>query len=334
MALSLTAPIVYDDIQEIVLLKPLKVFLLRGYAGDEIVIKADAVQAGHVKSAGVVVKAIDPGVKMKVLTPPEILELRNYVELYLAVMDVMGAVIVTDPERAAIDSLRQLFAMPGNVTMMKMNKQTLQDLGEAFNMRSQGDKGPVKQFITALKSPGGLEKLGQVIAADMYNGNTDRFCPLEPGVPPMPPLSAGSLSVQLKVVVNPGNVMIIVGPTGVFSASLLDYVDPQSQFKDSTHTLANQEAGQVWPGRTLIDKTARHAFAKDVIEDLEKILHPKKHKLSLKTKLGSDAVKRLEAGMLEAVKLIKRALEVKYNPAKWNSVPSVRDRYQLLCQIK
>jgi hypothetical protein len=93
------------------------------------------------------------------------------------------------------------------------------DLLEVAN-KAFGDlneTGPLQSFISALVAPKGLEGLGQVIAADAFNGNADRFNLFaEP-----PPGKFGTQSVDLRVLVNPGNIIQSRNQNGVI-VSLLD----------------------------------------------------------------------------------------------------------------
>jgi hypothetical protein len=52
----------------------------------------------------------------------------------------------------------------------------------------------------------------------------------------------------------------------------------------------------------------------------------------VKTKLGSDASSRVERGMLEGAQLIKRKLELMYNPHGWTV--GIMDRYLIICQAR
>lgn len=116
----------------------------------------------------------------------------------------------------------------------------------------------------------------------------------------------------------------------------LDFVDPQSEFKDINTPLAQAEpratrSGKTWPARILLDKTKRKDFAKDIVHDLELLLNPHKSRFSLQTKLKSDAADRLVKGMIQGAQLIKDKLELKYNPNGWT--PGILDRHQIICRV-
>jgi hypothetical protein len=191
-----------------------------------------------------------------------------------------------------------------------------------------GNKGDLQSFILALTTAGGLEKLGKIIAADLFNGNTDRFFPGSKGTK-----TIGGVTFSLRCLVNVGNVFAVIS-TGGPETGALDFIDPNSLFKNMHEALATAEsnAGVLWPGRTLVQKKTRDAFAADCIHDLEALLDPKKSKLRLTTKLGRNADGRLAAGMVQGAQLIKAKLEQKYNPNNWTQ--GARDRYMLMCQVR
>jgi hypothetical protein len=171
--------------------------------------------------------------------------------------------------------------------------------------------------------------MGQVVAGDMFTNNTDRFRPIDG----QKTFTYGPFEVNLKTLVNPGNAMI-VATQGGYKASMLDYADPNNPFHDLNAPLGpvEQRLDKKWYGRTLVDKRARRKFAEEIADDLEAMLHPKKSFFSLKAKLGRDAAKRLDAGMVQGARLIKTQLEAKFSPNRWT--PGTRERYDLICQVR
>lgn len=330
MPLSVLTPITAADIINVTMYKDLKVYLLSSQDGSEVVIKTDAVFQTQIKSAGAIVKAVDPAVKMKILTAAEIDQLKDYVK-YIDEMTAYFSDLRVEPfflerQKMAVGKLKEslTFGFP----FAKMTKQTIHNIEDAAIARGTGNKSVVRDFVTTLRAEGGLEKLGQVVAADLFNGNTDRF---------MPDTSSqktiGPFTFTFKTLVNAGNVMIIADGNGGFTATLLDYVDPQSKFKDMNVPLATGEnGGERWPGRVLVDKAQRKKYAKEIIADLENLLNPKKHRLCMKTKLGSNASSRLEAGMVAGALMIRQRLEVKFNPNRWT--PGATDRHRLMSQVR
>ena len=327
MPLSMTSEIKVADIISIKMFKDMKVFLLQG-VGSELVIKIDAVQATQIKSSGVATKAIDPSVKMKILTDSEHFALEEYCRYFEETMAFYNDLGLKgkpewQAEKLAVADLKQGLTFPE--PFAKMTKQTIHHLEEAATERGKGNKSIVRLYASSLKASGGLERLGQVVAGDLFNGNTDRFSPNAGQTK-----TIGPYTFDFKALVNPGNAMIIALDDGSFGATMLDYVDPNSLFKDIAVPLATAERQGAWPGRTLVDKKLRHAFAKDIVSDLESVLQPNKSWYNT-SKLGSGAVSRLEAGMVEGAKLLKRRLEAKYNPNRWSA--GATDRYALMCRV-
>ncbi|MEZ0227761.1 MAG: hypothetical protein ACAI25_03995 [Planctomycetota bacterium] len=353
MPLAFDAAITKDDIANLVELKFTydtdnkgnqikigsgKVFLLVGPADEKLVIKTDAnISDAGVKSANTVVKAIDKNVKVKVLDAAEKKALVDWVTDWEAeeawFKKEMGKEYRAD-EKDAVESLKFSVNYKGPEPWFKMAALELKDLDGALKKRLDGDKSEMKAFIKTLTAKGGLEKLGQVIAADMFNGNTDRFLPVwafgvgQAGAGK----TIGKKHFAFKTLVNLGNVFIASTKAGL-EVSALDFVDPGSQFKDITQPLAAAEATAKypWTGKALSDKKLREAFAADIAADLELVVNPKKSKLSPFTKLGKDAASRLSAGMVTGAQAIKKKLEAKY---KAPMAAGIKERYDLMASVK
>lgn len=332
MPLSVNSPIVAADIDHIKMLKDLKVWLLKGFNDDKIVIKKDAVYAPQIKSANPIIKAIAPGSKLKILTPAEITALNNFVAAYegwARELDQMGMDL--DPEEdQAVKDLKEVLGPRFPEPFVKMEAVNVMDLEKALDQRMapNADKTNLRAFAATLKAPGGLERLGKIIAADLFNGNTDRFHPNRKKA-----ITVGGVTINLRCLVNVGNVFR-VETAGGSEVGALDFVDPQALFKDTNQPLTQVEKNvdKLWPGRILADKKLRNLFADDVVHDLEAILSPRKSIFSLKTKLGSGASGRIATGMAEGTKLIKSKLEAKYNPNRWTT--GILDRYKIICQVR
>lgn len=327
-------PIVAGDISRIAMFKQLKVYLLKGNAQDKLVIKTDAIQTPQYKSANPIVKAIDYSARVKILSKQEEQALKDYcdswddLDSFYADLIRQGLPVKNPYEdsRDAVNNLKQslTFGFP----FVKMEAHDLRDLEGALKDRANGNKQDLQAFTQTLTEKGGLEKLGHVVAVDLFNGNTDRFFP---GTDKH--VTIGPYNIHLKALVNVGNVFVVLTGAG-FKVSALDFVDPQSRFKDLNQPLAIQEgdsADEKWPGRILISSSKRSAFASEIIHDLEKILHPKKHALSLKSKLGVFASRRLEAGMVAGAQAIRQKLFTKFN-GHWTA--GAKERYDLLAKVK
>jgi hypothetical protein len=309
--------------------KDLKVWLLVGFNNDKVVIKKDAVHAPQIKSANPVIKAIAPNSKLKILTPAETMALNQFVaayETWSREYHAMGLDIDPDEDQAVRD-LKEVLGPRFPEPFVKMEAVNVTDIEKALEQRMSGDKTSLQAFAATLNAPGGLEKLGKIIAADLFNGNRDRFYPGKASSK-----TIGGVTINLRCLVNVGNVFRVETDTGS-EVGALDFVDPNALFKDISEPLEQGEAraGKLWPGRLLANKKERNAFAEDVVHDLEAILSPRKSTFSLKTKLKFGAAGRVANGMVEGAKLIKSKLESKYNPNRWK--PGILQRYKIICQV-
>ena len=131
LPLSMTSTIQRDDILEIKMYKTLKVYLLVGTDGSELVIKIDAVDAPQIKSAGVAVKAVDPAVKMKLLTPSERFELQQYCQTFEEIDAYFESIDLALPphlrsQKDAVEKLKE--SLTFREPFAKMPKQTIHHL--------------------------------------------------------------------------------------------------------------------------------------------------------------------------------------------------------------
>lgn len=326
MPLSRDTPLTKDDIASVVELKEYKVFLLIGPADEKLVLKTDAnITAAQVKSATSVTKAIDPSVKSKILSDPEKKEINAWIGEWEKMEDWFRTNLGKEyraEEKETVKNLKDMLNYPAPEPWLKMEALEVKDLDGALEKRLSGDKSEIKQFTAALTAKGGLEKLGQVIAADMFNGNTDRFLPADKTSRTQ---TIAGRKFAFRALINMKNVFIVTSKAG-YEVSALDYIDPQSQFKDVTASLA----GTQWPAMVLVEKKSREAFAADVAHDLELIVNPNKNKLTPFSKLGRDAAPRIAAGMVMGAGAIKKKLEAKYK----TMTGGVKERYDVLCKVK
>ena len=157
----------------------------------------------------------------------------------------------------------------------------------------------------ALKRSGGLEKLGEIIAADLFNGNTDRFGPpynLNPG--------RGPGGIPLAAIYNVGNVFVACDGKGRGKPIGLDNFDPAGESKDVNS--ANLDKKQ-WGGMLLrpSERANRETYAGLIITDLEALLGPRNRKIPLGTtkRLGNARKARLTKGMVSGAKKLKTTLK-------------------------
>ena len=312
MTLSMTSEIRASEIIDVKCFKQLKVYLLRGTDGSDIVIKIDAVGTEQLKNTGKVIKAIDPVAKMKMLTATERHELNEYCK-NVEDLDKFFKDLATDipdivsPFAGQADAVAMLKqSLSFSDPFVKMIKQTIHNIEDIVTSRGTGSKDLMRQFVSGLKATGGLEKLGQIIAADLFNGNSDRFFPDRKKV-----VTIGPFKFNIRVTVNLGNIMMIVTANGL-TATALDYADPNSTSKSYTNKMTDDQKKR-WSGSVLAKTSLRHKFAEDVIHDLEQFFNPKKSAFSMRTKLGRDAVSRLEKGMKQGTRQIVAALSARPN---------------------
>lgn len=319
------------------------VYLLRAEDDSVIVIKReqDTVARQDLKFNLKVVKAVQPVARGKVLTQQEIKNLKTCIGIQKIACRV----------NALPEDMRQLDDhLNGHGTWFKMKEVKELTTLKAAVQALKASKGPIRKFAQALNAQGGLETLGEVVAVDMYNHNTDRFSPrLKDAIPPVYDteerngMGLGDLGNMLKcrVLLNMGNVMIGLDGDRLKPVAL-DAFDPYSQLKDVSKTvdqLENGTLGECWFGRLLAPTPAakglRELYAKDIVDDLEDVWGPRNRRLPfLRTRrLDRKAPRRIVTGMeLARVKIIQKleALMRKYG----NQVPAgLQSRYDILTKM-
>lgn len=331
--LSPNNPITTVDIHEIKALGTHRnCWLLKGFNADKVVVKSDWATTAEVKSANVGIKAVVPGAKVRVLSPQELAAIEEYIRRFEeAERDYEALGMSLDAaEKEALEAFKWKRRIGGHDSCFhKMEAFNVMDLADAYQKRLDGDKSDLKMFRATLNAPGGLERLGKIVAVDLFIQNCDRIWPNETGAFGTVPLS-NEIAVKTRCIRNLGNVFRFDSGNGNevgaldFVYQLWDINKPLSECERST--------GCKWGARHLSDRTKREGFAKDIAHDLEIVLHPKRSKFSLKSKLDSNAASRLSSGMVEGCRLIKAKLESKYNPNRWT--PGAKERYLIMCQVR
>ncbi len=301
--LKLGTPITAGDIYSVKALAPgHPVFQLDGFGDDSgkvdsIVIKLETqANTGNVHTAAALMNAVDPKARTEVLKPPEIQQLKHWAQ-YGEVPDV-------DALQTAGVLVQQL-SLPGAWVKMGVKKLTMLDSAVQKRLDpANPDKADVRLIARALKKSGGLEKLGEIIAADLFNGNTDRFGPpfeLNPG---------NYKGITLQAVYNVGNVFVACDGKGKGSPIGLDSYDPASEWKDLNNAHIDQ---QRWGGMLLMgnQKANRLAYAGMIINDLEALLGPRNRKIAFasKNRLGTNRKGRMNNGMENGAKKLKTLLQ-------------------------
>ena len=260
-----------------------------------------------------IVEAIAPDARVRILLPSEISALKQFIQ-------PPKHLPTPSPDVVDLGSRLNL----SNTPFVKM--EAINELTDMQTALLSNDRRDLRNFATTLNAPGGLERLGQIIAVDLFNGSTDRFYPHNTGL-------VGEY--RLRCLVNIGNVFKVY-TNGRFEVGALDFADPNSYYRDIDVPLEKAEgsagANDPWPGRILADGMRRYSFAKDVVHDLEKVLNIHKSALSFRTKLNRNAPERIVYGMIEGVRLIKNKLISQYSLSKkWTD--GVNDRYLIIRDI-
>jgi len=318
MALSINSPINSKDLRSVKDFyagknKAGKIFLLGGVGNSSLVIKDDSIDDRQLNPASQVMSAVHGNSMTKMLGPGEKGQLAIFCKMELDLIAAylpLGIKYKTDEEETAIIALLKQ-CNDHRSQFHKMNAQSVHHAQGVLETRLGGNKAELKNMVSSLKSPGGLEGLGEIIAADLVIGNTDRFFPAGWDVADQSSRTKviGKQTFDFQVLINPGNVFLTIGPNG--SASGLDYLDPQSLYKNMENLLAETEYNDCpWPARILVDKSARNRFADSIVHDLELMFHPHKRKFSTKKKLGRNRKNRLIAGMVSGARKIVTSLRM------------------------
>ncbi|CAG9243290.1 hypothetical protein PUN4_10039 [Paraburkholderia unamae] len=339
MPLSVKEPIRAQDISAVDELKAGRVFLLTGHTPpvgepERIVIKGEAVSQNKavafakIRHGGITARLVDPGAELVLLSGEEKMALTRFTDRYRELIRQCSA----EPGVAGNDTGRVLAALDAALRNSsyqwgKMRLQSLTTLEYALAQRANGHKTPLQRFIGALKGPDGLEKMGKIVAADSFIGNTDR---IHPGFDPSglrspqtrswlksgksDPKAAPDLKLGMKTFVNLGNIIVVAGDQKDrrFEASLLDYLDPASPYGD-----VDQDVDETYAMFCLADEAKRAAFVNDIIEDFETVLSPGRKRFDFgHTVLGGNAAARLEAGLLDGCRAILKHYEGRVMPTR------------------
>jgi hypothetical protein len=333
--LSMMQPIRTDDIAGIDSLKSNKVFLLRGVADDDIVVKLEGKDITDRRPlANSVMKAIDPQARVKTLEMSELQAIKDFVESY---SDYVEALHLVPLSEKAVKELKQNFGYAeysNPAYWTKMEKLQLRNLDSTLSIPNDADRDTaLDQFAKALSRNNGLAKLGEVVAADAFIGNTDRFM-ASGGVPPYlgPVTSQGyKYNIKLKCLQNVGNVFIALNPeSGKYQPSPVDYIDPHTCWEKFQPLGPSEAANGQWPGRALLTKEKRVEYAEKIVEDLERLLNPRGRR-RLVPMLGFKAASQIEEGMVSGARKIYTKLGEKFNNKPMPE--AVRERVLLFADI-
>ncbi len=316
--MNLNMPIPTQSIQSIRQLAEGHPVFLVNIENGCFVVKAEDTQVNrNLKDQLEIMNVIDPNAFTRVLTKPELMGLRDWVRQngdsleetrngYM--LDKLSGALrppMPPPMRgAAIQRMQE------SVWIVMHAKANLKDLEGAGKKRQEGDKTEVREIAKALNEPGTLEKLGEIIAADAFNGNQDRVNFEGHGKR----WEENGQKFSLECIQNPGNFFVAQqgGKSTVFG---LDSFDPTNQFKD-LDTFAKASDGFNYPGTVLRQDAgpARQALAQKIVNDMEMILGPRNRKIIFAStkRLPQDATARLVRGMQSGALKILNHLKSKY----------------------
>jgi len=123
--------------------------------------------------------------------------------------------------------------LAGAGTWFKMREaKGLVNLAGVARQALQGDKTGARALAKALNQSGGLEALGRIVRADLFNHNGDRFVP-NYGVQTFIRTDTGEHSFPCEALVNVGNVMAAIN-NGKLAAIVLDSWDPSVMSADES----------------------------------------------------------------------------------------------------
>lgn len=315
MPLDVTSPIDASTIFRVTQLgKPHPVYLLEGWThGTGVVVKIESMaDSKSVKTNTLIMRSASPGAITIPLKPAEVQQIRQWCQ--------------ANPDSEGGSDLALRFAGAGTWIKMKI-AQNLIDLADASNKAHGGDKTDVRKVAKALSAKGGLEALGGIIAADLFNSNNDRFVFDGNGGCLWPPHSRGLQQARLQCLLNVGNVFVAIGETGQMKPIGLDTWDPGSSHKNLREKLS--EGVVSWPGRFLADseKQNRINIGLMVESDLEAVLGPRNRKNLLAkavfgdARLPQDAAVRITKGIEEGALKIRAWLKSKYGPGTGKKLP-------------
>jgi hypothetical protein len=263
------------------------VFLIAGYDGSHLVIKKEStLDQQNVRRNQLAMQLASPQARSVILS------LNEVTALHTAVADARSwAIILQRPLSPDVGVLDQYLANPGTWFKMKEAKG-LMNLGGAVQRLQTGDKSGVRAMAKALNGSGGLEALGKIVGADMFNNNGDRFTWKGGGF-----VEVGTERIDVKALVNVGNVM------GAMSGSKLTMIglDSWDPLGVDQADMNQQISPDLWLGVILAEPkaSARLEFAKLIADDLNLLLGPRDRRFEFlqQTRLNPDAPKRIVKGM-------------------------------------
>lgn len=322
--LSLESPILAGDIYWVKVWKADKVFQLNGYGTDRVIVKQESSTFSNqdIRMTSFFMAAVDPGAKAIPLTKGELSQLLMWAEGNIPYPEIIPG---------AGDLLSAINGATPGTPWIKMRAYQVIEADKAAMKLGTGDKTDVRFLSGILNAAGGLEKLGMIMAADFFIGNTDRFTYIGDGTrwPPYP----AKQECMLEVIANVGNVFVVVDPEqGKGQMSGLDFLDPNGLFRLQNQDVVTVEksSSKTWLGRLLAkdNKKDRMEYVHKAVADLNTVLGPRNRKLpfACKERLPtSSSVNRLNFGIEIGAEKLQRTIR-----GITNLPPALKSRLSVL----
>jgi hypothetical protein len=273
------------------------VFLIVGADDSHLVVKQESTtDTANLRRNFLVMGMASPKARAVILTPGEVDELRAPVRKRIAFKRKGG------PDLTADESTLQKYLGQGGTWFKMLEAEGYTDLERVARQFLEGDKTGVRARATALNNSGGLESLGKIVAADLFNNNNDRFMPKTPGKIYVK-ANGGETEFSVKSLANIGNVMAALSGSKLKVIGL-DSWDPYQELVSNL----NVAPGGDWLGGLLAPhkESARLDFAVDIRDDLNLLLGTRNRSFDFlqQTRLNPDAAQRIAKGMNTMRKLL------------------------------
>jgi hypothetical protein len=292
------------------------VYLLVAEDQSHLVIKMEKTRdAENLRRNQLAMQIASPASRSVILSANELDTLKNFVRFWK--MQVKHGVSDALPDD--VKALAKDLAAGG--TWFKMREaRGLTNLASIARQTLEGDKSGARALAKALNASGGLEALGRIVGADLFNQNGDRFV-FGYATKTAITTENGEVLFDCQALINVGNVMAAISD-GKLRTIGLDSWDPGSEGSSETDmnkavTAANWFGALLAPSR----KSDRVTYGEAIASDLNQLLGPRNRRFSFlqQTRLDSDAGKRIADGMESIRKRLIERLEASLkrpNPAQ------------------
>lgn len=314
--MNITQSINFGGTQSIKQLAPRHSVYLVDLGAGKCVIKQDLINSNrHAMNPASIMNAIDPSAHSRTLGKQELMQLRDWATGNKAFMEVEDHTyfmkIVNDalkPPTVPRPGMPGQSQQSGAWTVMQA-KGNLHDLESAAEKRLAGNKAGVKAITEKLRAPGGLEKIGEIVAVDAFNSYGDRVDFDGNGGK-----KVDGFDTRCKCLWNPGN-FFVDGNEGVLG---LDAIDPNTEF-NNWERMPDIPTGSIYSGTFLRrdNAQARMNLCRMIHEDFELLLGPRNRRgvykvVGAKHRLPKDSTQRLCRGMESGAQKILAHLQKRF----------------------